>query len=502
MSVQQVLARAQQCLLLCELEQAEFFAHKAVSMSKNSIESVGLLSRVFLLNSQPRRVLTLVDRLFPNCPVTLLPIYLKALLCTGDAEAVLHTLETTTDWQHDAGIWVCKARAAEALQNREAASEAWQFAAELDPECWPAVRSTRSIPESCFSGIFSSVLFPETRVSEGLDQDVDILAAKAVFAYEQGLPDAFTLAKQVVMADPLHVQAAYVYIACLVQNKCKAELFAFTHSIMTVLGSSGVNTTTGGEIDRTTIDDIITNAASYIGKAHMDSIQDPNKQAFVCLGWFCIGSYYFTLKSYPLAIKCLGRAVTADPSSAPAWIAYGHAFSSTDESDQALVAYRTASRLFPQSHLPHFYVAKEYIRMNSLSLGGQFLVKALNIRDNDWRIHHELGVLAYMRQNYTSAAASFTTAVELHRNAVSLYNLGNAYMKMESYDRAIEVYNSGIRQEPGAAEMHSAKGMSLHAMGKREEAIESYHIALAIDPKDTFSREQLDVVLDELVAFY
>jgi anaphase-promoting complex subunit 6 len=40
---------------------------------------------------------------------------------------------------------------------------------------------------------------------------------------------------------------------------------------------------------------------------------------------------------------------------------------------QAMSAYRTASRLFPASHVPLLYMGMEYLRTNNLALAAHFL---------------------------------------------------------------------------------------------------------------------------------
>ncbi len=43
----------------------------------------------------------------------------------------------------------------------------------------------------------------------------------------------------------------------------------------------------------------------------------------------------------------------------------GHTYAAQDEADNAMGVYRTACRLFPNSHLPHLYMGMEYLRVNN-----------------------------------------------------------------------------------------------------------------------------------------
>ena len=52
------------------------------------------------------------------------------------------------------------------------------------------------------------------------------------------------------------------------------------------------------------------------------------------LSWFAVGCYYMCTRQYESARSYFGRATTADPNFAPAWIGFGNAFALQDESDQ------------------------------------------------------------------------------------------------------------------------------------------------------------------------
>ena len=80
------------------------------------------------------------------------------------------------------------------------------------------------------------------------------------------------------------------------------------------------------------------------------------------IAWYAVGSYYFLIKKYPSARKYFDKARQMDKNLAEAWIAYGHCHSIQDESENAIIAYRSAARLFPGSHLADMFIGMEYIR--------------------------------------------------------------------------------------------------------------------------------------------
>lgn len=88
----------------------------------------------------------------------------------------------------------------------------------------------------------------------------------------------------------------------------------------------------------------------------------------LALSWFAVGCYYMCTGSYENARSYFGKATTLEPSFAPAWVAFGHAFAAQDERDQAMAAYRSAARLFPGLHTPLLGMGMEYLAMNNLQV--------------------------------------------------------------------------------------------------------------------------------------
>jgi len=130
-----------------------------------------------------------------------------------------------------------------------------------------------------------------------------------------------------------------------------------------------------------------------------------------CIAWFAGGCYYYVIRKFDLARKFLLKSTLLNHNFAPAWILYGHVFG--DESDQALAAYRTASRLFPGSQLPWLFLGMEYSRTNHALLGQQCLQLGLSVAPQDPFLYNELGVLAHRQGQFRHAVNLFSRANEL-----------------------------------------------------------------------------------------
>lgn len=168
--------------------------------------------------------------------------------------------------------------------------------------------------------------------------------------------------------------------------------------------------------------------------------------------WFGVGCYYLASRQLEAARRYFAKATQLDRHCAAAWVGFGHAFAeqvragmplhawvgfcrvgalllcesalgnmtmthcmhlytlvthanarataraaavTQDESDQALAAYRTASRLFPGLHTPLLGMGCAYARMNSGHLAERCFLQAAAMCPHDPAVAHELGVLTY-----------------------------------------------------------------------------------------------------------
>jgi anaphase-promoting complex subunit 6 len=227
------------------------------------------------------------------------------------------------------------------------------------------------------------------------------------------------------------------------------------------------------------------------------------------VSWFGVGCYYYCIGKFDAARRFFHKATNMDPSLAVAWLGFGHSFAAQDESDQAMAAYRTASRLFIGSHLPVLCTAIEYLRTNNVTLAEQFCRQAKAICATDPLVLNELGVVHFRQHRLDLAVDCFKDALRLCRNQPerlryawepAMFNLAHAFRKLQRYDEAIQYYEAALSYSPKEASTYAALGLTYHLMGRLEEAIQNYHNALGLKPEDTFAAEMLDKALVESYA--
>jgi len=190
------------------------------------------------------------------------------------------------------------------------------------------------------------------------------LARQAEYFFEhQDVGEAYRHARQAYILDPYDDRALYVYVAAMVELKLKTELFYLGHELVN----------------------------SFPKKA---------------MSWYTVGCYYWCCGKYELAQKHLLKATKLDKRCAKAWIVLGHAVAALEESEQAVAAFRTASRLLPGEHMPLVCMAKELSRSNHLAPALHILSSALDICPDDPGLLNELGV-TYLKQGSMDLALQF-----------------------------------------------------------------------------------------------
>lgn len=232
-------------------------------------------------------------------------------------------------------------------------------------------------------------------------------------------------------------------------------------------------------------------------------------QPELAVSWYAVGTWYASTRRWAEARRYFSKASLLDPRFAPGWIAFGHTFALEGESDQAIIAYSTAARLFPQSHLPKLFVGMEHLHQDNLSLARLSLEGSAAIFSDDPLLANERGIVAFQTGDLDSAAAFFSTAINLARETQhpasswksSYLNLGLALMRLGHDPKAKSAFESVVELDPHNYQAQLCLGMLAHKEDALDDAIQHYHSALSINPRDAHATELLDFVLEERVHY-
>ncbi|QDZ24464.1 anaphase-promoting complex subunit [Chloropicon primus] len=402
-----------------------------------------------------------------------------------------------TKLELESAMCVLRAKCYESMDNREKAKRFYIMALEQsDPFCYEAFEAlignhmlSSEEESSLFSNLDSEVrghqwlkLLYECKGKKygkveqiqeklnvlgdegGVGESLDVLTCKSEFLYHCcEYQQCYEVTSRVVAEDSYFLDCLPVHVACAVALGRKNDLFLLGHKLVEEMPERAV-------------------------------------------AWFAVGAYYYCIKAWDSAERYFQKATGIEKDFAPAWIGYGHTLAAKEEHDQAMAAYRTASRLFQGLHEPLLCLGMEFAKTNNLGMANDFFQKALKIAAEDPLVLNELGVLAYQRGEYSLAVKNFKGALDLagvdpwsnKEWEPTINNLGHALRKAGRYEEALEHFKraSGLK---GQASTYSSMAFTHQLMGHTDKAIELYHKALGIQDC-AFSSDMLLICLKE-VAF-
>ncbi|CDW97270.1 hypothetical protein [Sporisorium scitamineum] len=302
----------------------------------------------------------------------------------------------------------------------------------------------------------------------GLSEDADVLYGLASELFSRlRFADAFVVTSRILELSADHAATLSIHIACTYHLKnLRPALFMLAHRLTELQPEAAVS-------------------------------------------WYAVGTWYATTRRWAEARRYFSKASLLDPRFAPGWIAFGHTFAMEGESDQAIIAYSTAARLFPQSHLPKLFVGMEHLHQDNLSLARLSLEGAAAIWPHDPLLANERGVVALQVGDLAAAAEFFASAIELARETqhpasswkACYCNLGLALMRMGRDEEAKRAFESVVELDPHSYQARLGLAMLAHKEGELDDAIQHYHEALSISPRDAYATELLDFVLEEKVHY-
>jgi anaphase-promoting complex subunit 6 len=151
----------------------------------------------------------------------------------------------------------------------------------------------------------------------------------------------------------------------------------------------------------------------------------------------------------------------------------------------------------------------ELLRVKTLTIAVQYLERALTSVPNDPFVLNEMGAVLFEQARYAEAETMFRGAIEHLSQSQSAsnrkwratfwVNCGHAARKMKRYDAAMEAYEECIATAPelqGTA--YSGIGLCHHLQGRLQEAIDSYHKALAME-RSEFAQAAWSQALEEFM---
>ncbi len=199
------------------------------------------------------------------------------------------------------------------------------------------------------------------------------------------------------------------------------------------------------------------------------------------------------------AIAAFGRAIELKPDFSWSYHHLGDALAQQEEWEKSATAFGKAIKLNPEHFGTYVGLGNSLAKLGQLDEAIAAFRHASELEpEADW-IQYRLGEVLQQRTqvDLEGAIVSYRRAIELNPDDVQAYRslleiqpdnveiwlkLGEALVKLEQWEEAINTYRRAIALNPKEALIHYELGEVLEKNGHQEDAISSYRRAIEIDP--------------------
>jgi len=218
-----------------------------------------------------------------------------------------------------------------------------------------------------------------------------------------------------------------------------------------------------------------------------------------------------------LSFNELERRVDKDPFDEEAWLELGHEYLHQEDFQMAIKSYKNASRLALDDLDPHFKIVSlnklgyAYHKNGDYQMAIDSLEKALKLATEENYISlrklllRDIGNVFYQDSNYQEAIKYYENALELSTNEDDslinreiMFNLGTSYEINKQSDDAIACFEKILEYDSKIDIVWSSLGLVYSAKKEYSKAINSFEMALDLNPNDEELKENLKFNLDEM----
>ncbi len=124
--------------------------------------------------------------------------------------------------------------------------------------------------------------------------------------------------------------------------------------------------------------------------------------------------------------------------------------------------------------------------------------KALQLDKDNWLALSEKALSLLSLQKYDESVACCKKVIEKHSEeniAIVYVTYGNALDGLQKTDKAIEIYDEGIKKFPNNYQLHFNKGITLSSVKKYDEAILCFQQSVLANPKHASSNNAIARIL-------
>lgn len=223
--------------------------------------------------------------------------------------------------------------------------------------------------------------------------------------------------------------------------------------------------------------------------------------------WCIVGNCFSLQKEHETALTFFRRAIQLDPSFTYPHTLSGHEYSAIEDFDKAVSCYRDAIRADERHYNAWYGLGAVYYRQEKYDLAEYHFQRALAINTKSSVLHCHVGMAQHANGKPYQALDTLAAAFRLDPiNPQGRYQRATIYMAMDRPHEALMELEKVRDAAPREASIHFAMGRVLKRIGRPEQAMRCFLIALDLDPKDAnvikAAMEKMDEPdIDEASAF-
>lgn len=151
--------------------------------------------------------------------------------------------------------------------------------------------------------------------------------------------------------------------------------------------------------------------------------------------------------------------------------------------------------VLPEAYYIEFYLGKNLAKQGLLEEALVHFNKALSLQPEEEDIPYLYSFIGDTLKNlgrFDEAIEAINKGCELDDERPDFHNiLGVCYFKREEYEKAIERFKRAVHLHPASAIDYANIGVNYKMLGKRDEAIKHFELALGMDPSIEFAAQGL-----------
>ena len=238
----------------------------------------------------------------------------------------------------------------------------------------------------------------------------------------------------------------------------------------------------------------------------------PSMIYFYESNYMSLSEIYIALKQYDKALKICQDGIKFSPESVNLHMYMGSVYTMQNNCDGAINEYNVALDMI-NKNLKYYQavgVAKIFKANILLGMGGCYAVQqkddnalsslkeSTQILDNP--IAYKLLMELYMKKNqYADIIETGNKLINAQMaNAMTYFNLGNAYLYMKNFDAAEKMLKKSIELKPDFAKSHYSLGLVYWNLGNFQEAANKWQDTLKADPNHTGAKEWLPKAIEKI----